>query len=311
MSTADKAFRKNFIVAVIMHVALLGGIIFWEGFLPHNPANDSPSTEIMIPAALLGDLPKGPGHGTGAYKAPKEPAGANAVAGPNQDMVPADETVAPKAKAPAAAGDPDDILIPKKKATETQKKAAVAKATAKTTTTAAKTKSETKVAAKSKKAGTGTSAESADDFRKRFASALQKSGDGEDGTPYGDGKVAGGGTGKSNHLGSPDGSPDGVPGGVGQGTPFWQYYQGVHDQMYQAWEQPGTALDKKLVATVMIKVAKDGSITDVELHRSSGNKLMDESALTAARKVLRLDPPPDALVKGSTADITVDFQVEG
>jgi hypothetical protein len=38
---------------------------------------------------------------------------------------------------------------------------------------------------------------------------------------------------------------------------------------------------------------------------------MDESVLTAARKVPRLDPPPDNLVRGTAANITVDFQVEG
>jgi TonB family protein len=204
-----------------------------------------------------------------------------------------------------ATSDPDEIAIPRKKT-------AVSKKTPKDTATAnAKSATDTKVATKTKKAGGTSSVENADEIRRRFASALKAAGDGEGGTAYGDGKVAGGGTGKSNHLGSPDGSPDGVPGGVGQGTPFWKYFQGVHDQMYEAWEQPGSALDKKLIATVMIKVARDGSITDVELQRSSGNKLMDDSAVTAARKVLHLEPPPDSLVRGSTADITVDFQVEG
>ncbi len=292
-----------------MHVVLLGGIILWEGFVPHNEAN-SPSTEVVIPAALLGDLPKGPGHGTGAYSPPKGPAGADMVAEPNhQDMAPPDETPAPRTRASLPTSDPDEIAIPRKKTAvskKTSKETATAIATAK-----AKSATDPKVATKTKRAGGTSSVESADDIRRRFASALKAAGDGEGGTPYGDGKVAGGGTGKNNHLGSPDGSPDGIPGGVGQGTPFWQYYQGVHDQMYEAWEQPGTALDKKLIATVMIRVARDGSITDVELQRSSGSKLMDDSALAAARKVLHLEPPPDALVKGSTADITVDFQVEG
>ena len=128
---------------------------------------------------------------------------------------------------------------------------------------------------------------------------------------YGDGKEAGGGKGTSGRIGSPTGSPDGMVGGVGQGSPFWQYYQHVHDQMYEAWEQPGDSLSQKLVAKVLIRVARDGTIADAALRNSSGNKLMDDSALTAARKVQRLEPPPDALVKGAFAEITIDFQVEG
>jgi len=81
--------------------------------------------------------------------------------------------------------------------------------------------------------------------------------------------------------------------------------------MYEAWEQPGSVIDKTLVATVLIRIARDGSIASVELQRSSGNRLMDDSALAAARKVEHLEPPPDGLLKGSTANITVDFQVEG
>jgi len=99
-------------------------------------------------------------------------------------------------------------------------------------------------------------------------------------------------------------------GGTGPGSPFWDYYMHVHDQMYEAWEQPGDVNDRKLVAVVLLKIARDGSITKVELESSSGNQSMDKSALAAARKVLRLDPPPEALVKGSFAPIAVYFQLK-
>jgi TonB family protein len=81
--------------------------------------------------------------------------------------------------------------------------------------------------------------------------------------------------------------------------------------MYEAWDQPGSVNDRKLMAVVLVKVARDGSIVGVTLKQSSGNKLMDNSALAAARKVRMLEPPPDALVKGSAAEISVDFQMEG
>jgi TonB family protein len=206
--------------------------------------------------------------------------------------------------------DPNEIALPKKAATKKptpQAKAPPSNGKAAATSTKKSTDNKTvnkatSVAAK----GTGTG--SAEEIRNRFAKVLAAA---EGGTPYGDGQAAGGGSGKSNRIGSPNGSPDGVVGGVGQGSPFWQYYQHVHDRMYEAWEQPGQVLDKKLVATVLVRVARDGTITDVTLKSSSGNKLMDESALATARRVQHLEPPPDALVKDSTANIMVDFQVEG
>ena len=61
----------------------------------------------------------------------------------------------------------------------------------------------------------------------------------------------------------------------------------------------------------LIHVSRDGRIDGVSLKGSSGNKLMDESAMAAARRVLRLDRPPESLVSGSYAEISVNFQLEG
>ena len=311
MSTIEKTFRKNFVVASILHVALIGGIICWEEFLPHGPNNTAAFVELYTPADILGDLPKGPGHGRGAYAPPKEPAGADAVAGPNEAMMPADETPAPQPRAVSLPkSDPNEIALPKKAATKKPTPHAKAPpSNGKAATTSTKKSADNKTVNKATSmTANGTGTGSAEEMRNRFAKVLAAA---EGGTPYGDGQAAGGGSGKSNRIGSPNGSPDGVVGGVGQGSPFWQYYQHVHDRMYEAWEQPGQVLDKKLVATVLVRVARDGTITDVALKSSSGNKLMDESALATARRVQRLEPPPDALVKDSTANITVDFQVEG
>jgi TonB family protein len=302
MSTADPRFRRNFVVASILHVVLIGGVILWESFFSDSTRAAFASVQLVTPADILGDLPTGEGHGRGAYKAP--PPGANMVAVPNEAMISSDESVAPLPR-PAA----NEIAIPKKTATKkptTTKTRTEPKA--KKATTTARAKPTTSLKPKPTAVASGPSA---DEIRQRFAKALRNEGDGKDGTPYGDNKPAGGGSGKSGRIGSPDGSPNGIAGGVGQGSPFWDYYQHVHDQMYQAWEQPGQLIDNRLVATVIIQVARDGTITNVTLKNSSGSKLMDDSAVTAARNVQRLEPPPDALVKGATANITVDFQVEG
>ena len=136
----------------------------------------------------------------------------------------------------------------------------------------------------------------------------------EGGSPYGDNKPAGGGTGvsKYGHLGSPDGTADGIAGGIGKGSQFWSYYMHVHDRMYEAWDQPGQAVsfDKKLVTTVVLHVARDGRIEGVRMEHSSGNKLMDDSAIAAAHNVPRLDPLPNGL-GGAFAEISVNFRLEG
>jgi TonB family protein len=159
--------------------------------------------------------------------------------------------------------------------------------------------------------GSSGTSESAASIRQRFASALASA---EGGSAGGDNRPAGGGNGQSKYgrLGSPDGAADGMAGGVGKGSPFWSYYLRVHDLMYEAWEQPGKAadFDKKLVTTILLRVARDGRIDGVKLQHSSGNELMDSSALAAAHSVPRLDPLPEGL-GGDFAEISVNFRLEG
>ena len=99
-------------------------------------------------------------------------------------------------------------------------------------------------------------------------------------------------------------------GGIGQGTPNWQYYKHVSDVLHEAWEQPGTVNAKDLVTTIKLKIGRDGSIVEATVKLGSGNKLRDDSVLAAVRKVPRLDPPPDVLVRGEFAVIGVDFREE-
>jgi TonB family protein len=317
MSTLEKRFRRNFVVACVVHVVLIGGIVLFEGILNNAHSNASMPVELITPADILGDLPKGEGQGRGNYTAPPPETKAEDVATPAAPTAPPAapvEPVAPKVKAPPPeVKSPDEVAIPKKPVTKEVKKttdAPVEKvvASAKSTTNTVKTVISTKSSAKSSASGT---AESATSFRQRFASALASA---EGGTPGGNNRPAGGGTGESKYgrLGSPDGSTDGIAGGIGKGSQFWSYYMQIHDRMYEAWEQPGQAVgfDKKLVATVLLRIARNGRIEGVSLQHSSGNKLMDDSAVTAAHSVPRLDPLPEGL-GGNFAEISVNFRLEG
>jgi protein TonB len=178
-------------------------------------------------------------------------------------------------------------------------------------TAVAPTKTKTPTATKTGTTGsatTGTGRDSATEIARRLRNAVASAG----GTQYGDGTTAGGGSGRSSRIGSPLGAENGMIGGVnGPGSANWPYYMHVRERMYEAWGQPGGVSDRGLVAVVQIRVARDGSILDATLKRSSGNRAMDLSALEAARKVKLLEPPPSALVQGSAAEISIDFKMEG
>jgi len=309
MSDLDTTLRRNFTVALVAHATLIGGLFVGERWLPDFQKPLSTPVQLVVPADILGELPQGPGHGRGPYTPPKETAApTHGGGGPEAAPPPSDETIAPAPKPVTHHSDEFAIPKPTKKPVKTQP---VKPANAKPT------KPEQNRLVRPSNGGNTTQVASAkpglsaEQSRTGFLNALRNAGGGSTGgTPYGDNRPAGGGTGKG-RPGSPDGAPDGVAGGIGQGSPNWRYYRHVHDKMYEAWDQPGSVNDRKLVAVVTIKVARDGSIVSVTLKRSSGNKLMDNSALAAAHKVRMLEPPPDALVKGSAAEISVDFQMEG
>ena len=317
MSAIEKRFRRNFIVASIVHVAVIAGIVVFEGVIDSARSSVPTAVELITPADILGDLPQGAGTGRGNYAPPPpEPTteSTGASASPSEPEAAPKEPATPKPRVtPPEARDPNEIAIPRKQSVrETRRPAeSVVKqpvAVERPTTTGKKAVAKAKPPASSGSSGT---AESAAAIRQRLASALAAA---EGGTPGGDNRPAGGGSGESKygHLGSPDGSADGIAGGVGKGSPFWSYYMHVHDRMYEAWDQPGQArdFDKKLVATVLLRVARDGRIDAVRLEHSSGNKLMDDSVLAAAHNVPRLDPLPEGL-GGDFADISVNFRLEG
>lgn len=226
MSTIEKRFRRNFIVACLVHVAIISGIVVFEGVFNNARSNVPAATELIIPADILGDLPTGTGMGRGNYAPPPaEPAGQAAApsAAPSEPVAKPEEPVAPKARAaPPEPNDPNAIAIPKKPVPKETRKPVDTTATKvadkpvdKSTTTAKKTVANAKLPAKT--ASTGA-AVSADAIRQHFASALAAS---EGGSAGGDNRAAGGGTGVSKYgrLGSPDGAADGICRRGWQGLP--------------------------------------------------------------------------------------------
>jgi len=86
----------------------------------------------------------------------------------------------------------------------------------------------------------------------------------------------------------------------------------IHDRFYSQWEQPTSIFDsaKSFVCTLQIRIEKDGRISDVKILKSSGNVLMDESVMTAARRVLQIDPLPSGLGAGGAYTVNINFELE-
>src|SRR6266404_8929526 len=113
MSTIEKRFRRNFVVACIFHVAIIGGIVVFEGFFSNARSNVPATTELIIPADILGDQPVGEGSGRGNYAPPppETPDGsAGTAAAPSEPAAKLAEPVAPKTTAaPPEPKDPTEI----------------------------------------------------------------------------------------------------------------------------------------------------------------------------------------------------------
>ena len=138
---------------------------------------------------------------------------------------------------------------------------------------------------------------SAEDEAKKSAFAATKDGDADKpGTAVGSG---GGNRGGAGHAG-----------GGNKESDFGWYHSMIHDRFYSRWEQPTSIIssDRKFIATVKIRIEKDGRISNVSLANPSGNVVMDESVMTAARRVTQIDPLPAGL-GGEFYEVKINFEL--
>lgn len=77
------------------------------------------------------------------------------------------------------------------------------------------------------------------------------------------------------------------------------------------WDQPTSiAASAHFVTGLRIKIEPDGRVSDFKVVRSSGNVVMDESVLAAARRVLKVNAPPSSLLSGGAYQVTINFELE-
>ena len=111
--------------------------------------------------------------------------------------------------------------------------------------------------------------------------------------------------------GSGDGTGKGKTGtGKDAMSQFGWYTDMLHDRYYSRWEQP-VGIGQDVIATVKLRIMKDGTIAKHDIVKSSGNAQMDESVMTAVEKVTQIDPLPAGLGNGEYFDLNVAFKVGG
>jgi TonB family protein len=103
----------------------------------------------------------------------------------------------------------------------------------------------------------------------------------------------------------------GHAGGGDTGSDFGWYSAMLHDRFYSRWTQPTSIVTatSKFSAVVKIRIEKDGTISDVSLAQSSGNDVMDQSVMEAARQVTQVDPLPQGLGDGGAYEINIVFEL--
>ena len=93
---------------------------------------------------------------------------------------------------------------------------------------------------------------------------------------------------------------------------FGWYGSMLHDRFYKEWVQPTTvvASGAKFSALAKIRIEKDGRISDFKIVRSSGNVVVDESIEAVARRVTKVDSPPNELAKADHYDVNINFELK-
>ena len=100
--------------------------------------------------------------------------------------------------------------------------------------------------------------------------------------------------------------------GVDPGTTD-AYHNLIHDRFYSQWEQPTSIPSEHRhdFATVLkITIQRDGTISDFSLSKPSGNPVMDQSVLEAARKVIKIAPVPEGMGNSGGYTININFELE-
>jgi TonB family protein len=135
----------------------------------------------------------------------------------------------------------------------------------------------------------------------------------ENAVPYGKGGQMNVPTGYSPTVGPPSAGMNMVGQGGGDfATRYAWYVEAVKRAINQNWMQntidPSVRASRRAHTVVVFRINRDGTVKNIRLDTSSGNRSMDDSA---QRALLSIDkfPPLPADYSGSYVDVTFDFDL--
>ena len=116
------------------------------------------------------------------------------------------------------------------------------------------------------------------------------------------------------HSGTGSGTSPGAggqAGGAGAASRFGWYGSMLHDRFHSEWIQPTNEIssDEKLSVLVKVRIEKDGSVSQFEVLRPSGNAVVDGSVAAVAKRVTQVDPLPDGLGNSGHYDVKINFEL--
>jgi TonB family protein len=295
----QREFRTSLALTAFVHLLLLLGLFLAARF------QSKPKVEqiMWLDGGLAG------GGGSAPHSSPSDP-----EPEPESDPIPEPPKHEPAPKTRPEPVIPSEISQPKPTPAPTPKlttpkpatpKPATPKVTPKATPNATPTKTATP---KPKASPSPTSPKPAAESAKASpAPAKVKAND--TGTKPSNVKTSGKGSGDMVGEGKGKGTA-GTGAGAGKPSDFGWYFALLRDKYYAVWSPPTLPDSASLVATLKIRVKRDGSVLGYDLIKSSGNSLMDGSVLEAARQVTQIDPLPNGLGKEDIVEIPVNFKPE-
>jgi TonB family protein len=119
---------------------------------------------------------------------------------------------------------------------------------------------------------------------------------------------------KASHSGSGKGSSVGAggkTGGAGAAAQFGWYGNMLHDRFHSAWIQPTTATPTgdKIFVLVKVRIEQDGSVSQFQVVKPSGNIVVDESVSAVSKRVTQVDPLPEGLGTAGHYDVRINFEL--
>jgi TonB family protein len=95
----------------------------------------------------------------------------------------------------------------------------------------------------------------------------------------------------------------------GGGVPYANFLDAVKKIYSDAWIVPDGVTDEEATATASVTIARDGTVVEARLVRSSGNALVDASVEAALRRVTYAVPLPDN-AREHQRTVTIRFNVK-